>query len=163
MDINLDSPVFKAWLWFMVFAAALAALGVGRPRRPLSAWLGDFFPRWGLAGILVWVVVHGIWAARELLNMRLIIPFTPIEAYLEYGTYWGAVLTGVLTITFMAASLLLSAIFERPQYYVRARVYYMAAEPEYVAYREVEYGRAREEEPREYAIARSRKRGAVAH
>jgi len=116
-------PVFGGWVWLMIIALALAFIASLPPRRPLSGWLGDFFIRWGLAGILVWFVINGIWAIREVLNMRLIIPFSPLEAYLEYATVWSAVLTGMATFLFFGSTLLLRAIFAREEW-PKGLVYY---------------------------------------
>ncbi|MFN3805181.1 MAG: hypothetical protein ACK4SY_09000 [Pyrobaculum sp.] len=111
----LTHPVAFSWLLLMAIALGLALLASMPPRRPLGGWLGDFFIKWGLAGIFVWFVINGFWALRELLNMRLIIPFTPIESYLEYATVWSAVLTGVATFIFFGSALLLRAIFSREE------------------------------------------------
>lgn len=111
----MSHPVFGGWMWFMIIAFALAFIASLPPRRPLGEWLGDFFVRWGLAGLLVWFVVNGIWAVREVLNERLIIPFSPIEAYLEYASVWSAVLTGMATFLFFGSALLLRAIFTKEE------------------------------------------------
>jgi hypothetical protein len=112
--MDLDNVVVRAWLWFMILALVIALVASMPPRRPLAGWFGDFFVRWGLAGILVWFVVNGLWAVRELMGMRLILPFSPLEAYLEYATVWGAVFTGLATFIFFGAALLLNAIFSKP-------------------------------------------------
>lgn len=64
---------------------------------------------------MLWFLTTAVWALREVMNMRLILPFSPLEAYLEYLTWWGAALTGMLTITLFAATLFLQAIFSRPE------------------------------------------------
>jgi len=119
--MDLDNVVVKAWLWFMAAAFIIAFMASMPPRRPLTSWLGDFFVRWGLAGILVWFVVNGLWAVRELMGMRLILPFSPLEGYLEYATVWGAVFTGLATFIFFGFTLLLNAIFSKP---VETLIYY---------------------------------------
>jgi hypothetical protein len=126
--MDLDNVVVKAWLWFMAAAFIIAFMASMPPRRPLTSWLGDFFVRWGLAGILVWFVVNGLWAVRELMGMRLILPFSVVEAYFEYATVWGAVFTGLATFIFFGSTLLLSAIFSRPveTLYYRQVVYAIA-------------------------------------
>lgn len=96
-------------------ALAIASVATGPPKRPLRGWLGDFFVRWGLAGLLVWFVVHGFWAVREVLGQKLVIPFTPLEGYLEHATVWSAVATGLATFLFFGAALLLGAIFAREE------------------------------------------------
>jgi hypothetical protein len=103
------------------------------PRRPIGQWVGDFFVRWGLAGILVWFVVNGLWAVRELMGMRLILPISALEGYLEYATVWGAVFTGLATFIFFGSTLLLNAIFSKT-----------AAEPWVVYYRRVVFAAAAE-------------------
>lgn len=112
----ITHPVAFSWLWLMAIALGLAFLASMPPKRPIRGWLGDFFIRWGLAGILVWFVINSFWALRELLNMRLIIPFTPLEGYLEYTTVWSAVLTGVATFIFFGSALLLRAIFSHEEW-----------------------------------------------
>jgi len=125
--MDLDHVVVRAWLWFMAAAFIIAFIASMPPRRPVGQWVGDFFVKWGLAGILVWFVVNGLWAIRELMGMRLILPFSVLEAYLEYATVWGAVLTGLATFIFFGSALLLNAIFSKPA----------AAEPQLIYYRQV--------------------------
>jgi hypothetical protein len=116
-------PVVGGWVWFMLIALAIALIASIPPRRPLASWFGDFLIRWGLAGILVWFVVNGLWAIREVMGQRLILPFSPLEGYLEYATVWGAVLTGMATFLFFGSALLLRAIFVREEW-PRGVVYY---------------------------------------
>ena len=125
--MNLDNVVVQAWLWFMAAAFIIAFIASMPPRRPVGQWVGDFFVRWGLAGILVWFVVNGLWAVRELMGMRLILPISALEGYLEYATVWGAVFTGLATFIFFGSALLLNAIFSKP----------VAAEPQLIYYRQV--------------------------
>ncbi|MEZ0319959.1 MAG: hypothetical protein ABWK05_08225 [Pyrobaculum sp.] len=108
-----SNPVIGGWIWFMVIALALAFIASLPPKRPLGGWLGDFFIRWGLAGLLVWFVVNGFWAVREVMGQKDILRFTPFEGYLEYATVWSAVLTGMATFLFFGSTLLLRAIFEK--------------------------------------------------
>ena len=103
--------VLRAWATMMALAVLLA-LVASPPRRPIAAWLGDFFVRWGLAGLLVWFLVWGYWAVRELAGIKIGIPFSSIEALIESASAWGAALTGLTTFLFFGASLLLRAIFE---------------------------------------------------
>jgi len=142
--VNWDHPVLIAWIYMMLIALILALFGNGRPYKPFRTWLSDLFPKWGLAGILIWLVIHVFWGLRELMNMRLILPFGPLEGYLEYATYWGAVFTGILSIGFLGVAVLLAAIFDKPvvMNYTRARVWYLVAEEGYVSYREVEIGKS---------------------
>lgn len=111
----MSHPVVGGWVWFMIIAFFLAFIASIPPWRPLGEWVGDLFIRWGLAGILVWFVVNGIWAIREVMGQRLIVPFSPIEGYLEYATVWSAVLTGMATFLFFGSALLLRAIFAREE------------------------------------------------
>jgi drug/metabolite transporter (DMT)-like permease len=118
----------------MAAAFIIAFMASMPPRRPFATWLGDFFVRWGLAGILVWFVVNGLWAVRELMGMRLILPFSVLESYLEYATVWGAVFTGLATFIFFGSTLLINAIFSKPAaeaqlIYYRQIVFAAAAEP----------------------------------
>ena len=122
----LDAIV-HAWLWFMLTAFIIAFIASMPPRRPIATWLGDLLVRWGLAGILVWFVVNGLWAVRELMGMKLVLPFSVVEGYLEHATVWGAVFTGVATFIFFGSVLLLNAIFSKPA----------AAEPLIYYYRQV--------------------------
>jgi len=122
----LDNVVVHAWLWFMTAAFIIAFIASMPPKRPLASWFGDFLVRWGLAGILVWFVVNGLWAVRELMGMRLILPFSPLEGYLEYATVWGAVFTGLATFIFFGSVLLLNAIFSKPTA-AEAVIYYRQA------------------------------------
>jgi len=100
----------RAWTTMMALAVLLALIA-SPPRRPIAAWLGDFFVRWGLAGLLVWFLVWGYWAVRELAGIKINIPFSSIEALIESASAWGAALTGLTTFLFFGASLLLRAIF----------------------------------------------------
>jgi len=136
MDL-LDSIVVRAWLSFMTAAFIIAFIASMPPRRPFAAWLGDFFVRWGLSGILVWFVVNGLWAVRELMGMKMMLPFSVLEAYLEYATVWGAVFTGLATFVFFGSALLINAIFSKP-----------AAEPQIIYYRQVFIAAAVEEPAR---------------
>jgi len=141
--VNWESPVLIAWVYMMVIAFFLALAGNGKPYRPFRQWLSDLFPKWGLAGILIWLIVHVVWGVREIMNMRLILPFSPLEAYIEYATYWGAVLTGILSVGFLGVMVLLAAIFDKPIVVdYRVRTWYLLAEEGYVRYREVEMGRS---------------------
>jgi len=137
----------------MFIALVLALVGNGKPYRPFRQWLSDLFPKWGLAGILIWLVVHIIWGVREIMNMRLILPFSPLEGYLEYATYWGAVLTGILSVGFLGVTVLLAAIFDKPIRvgYARASVWYFVAEETYVKYRELQVVKAKEKQEVEEA------------
>ena len=137
--MDLDNVVVRAWLWFMTTAFIIAFVASMPPRRPFATWLGDLMVRWGLAGILVWFVVNGLWAVRELMGMRLILPFSVLEGYLEYATVWGAVFTGLATFVFFGAVLLLNAIFSKPA----------AAEPQLIYYRQVVFAAASEEAEKE--------------
>ncbi len=146
----VDHPVVWAWLWFMVAAFIIAFVASMPPRRPASQWIGDFFVRWGLAGLLVWFVVNGLWAVRELMGMRLILPISVLEAYLEYATVWGAVFTGLATFIFFGSTLLLNAIFSKP-----------AAEPQLIYYRRVAayaFYAAPEAEPPQKSVVKVYKR-----
>jgi hypothetical protein len=129
----MKHPVVSGWMWFMLIAFAIALIASIPPRRPLASWFGDFLIRWGLAGILVWFVVNGLWAIREVMGQRLILPFSPLEGYLEYATVWSAVLTGMATFLFFGSALLLRAIFAREEL-PRGVIYYrqevVIAEPE---------------------------------
>ena len=143
----LDAIV-HAWLWFMLTAFIIAFIASMPPRRPIATWLGDLLVRWGLAGILVWFVVNGLWAVRELMGMKLVLPFSVVEGYLEHATVWGAVFTGVATFIFFGSVLLLNAIFSKP----------VTAEPQLIYYRQVVFmaeGRKAEGEAR--AVAEGRK------
>jgi len=133
--VDLENVVLRAWLWFMAAAFIIAFIASMPPRRPIGQWVGDFFVRWGLAGILVWFVVNGLWAIRELMGMKLILPFSVVEAYLEYATVWGAVLTGLAVFIFFGSTLLLNAIFSK------------AAEPQVIYYRQVVFAAAAEPAP----------------
>jgi len=128
----------------MLIAFLLAFVGNGKPYRPYRQWFSDLFPKWGLSGVLIWLVIHVIWGLRELMNMRLILPFAPLEGYLEYATYWGAVMTGIMAIGFLGVTVLLAAIFDKPikMDYTRARVWYLVAEEGYIRYSEVVMGRS---------------------
>lgn len=122
MDL-LDHNWLDWWVGLMALALSIALAASGWPRRPLGGWLGDFFVRWGLAGLLVWFVVNGLWAVRELLGQKLVIPFAPFEGYLEHATVWSAVATGMATFLFLGSALLLRAIFEKGEAvaYIRIR------------------------------------------
>jgi hypothetical protein len=153
--MDLDNVVVRAWLWLMVAAFIIAFIASMPPRRPLTSWIGDFFVRWGLAGILVWFVVNGLWAVRELMGMRLIMPFSVLEAYFEYATVWGAVFTGLATFLFFGSALLLNAIFSKPA----------PAEPQLIYYRQVVFAAAAaepagaaEKEPPERPVLKAYKR-----
>jgi hypothetical protein len=122
--MDLDNVVVRAWLWLMAAAFIIAFIASMPPRRPLAGWIGDFFVRWGLAGILVWFVVNGLWAVRELMGMRLILPISALEGYLEYATVWGAVFTGLATFVFFGSVLLLNAIFSKPAVVEPQLIYY---------------------------------------
>jgi hypothetical protein len=130
--MDLDNVVLRAWLWFMTTAFIIAFIASMPPKRPVGQWVGDFFVRWGLAGILVWFVVNGLWAIRELMGMRLILPISALEGYLEYATVWGAVFTGLATFVFFGSALLLNAVFSKPA----------AAEPQIIYYRQVVFASA---------------------
>jgi hypothetical protein len=149
--MDLDNVVVQAWMWLMVLAFIIAFTASMPPRRPLGGWIGDFFVRWGLAGILVWFVVNGLWAVRELMGMRLILPFSVLEAYMEYATVWGAVLTGLATFVFFGSVLLLNAIFSKPA----------AAEPQLVYYRQVVFAAVAEPAPKEDAPSKEASKAVI--
>jgi len=107
--------VLRAWITMMAIAVLLALIASLPPRRPLAAWIGDFLVRWGLAGLLVWFLVWGYWAVRELAGLKIGIPFSSIEALVEHASVWGAALTGLAAFLFFGAVLLLRAIFEGPR------------------------------------------------
>lgn len=110
----VDIHVLSLGMTILMGIAFFLALLSERPRRPFRRWFLDFMVKWGLAGIFVWFVIHGFWALRELLNMRLVLPFSPLEGYLEYVTVWSAVLTAIATFIFLGSAILLNAIFDRP-------------------------------------------------
>jgi hypothetical protein len=113
---RMDSlNLVNVWIVMMTAAFVIALTASLPPRRPLASWLGDFFVRLGLAGLFVWFVTTGLWAVRELMNMRLILPFSYLESVLEYYTYWAAALTGLATFIFFGATLMLNAIFAKPE------------------------------------------------
>ena len=105
----------RAWATMMALALLVALAASLPPRRPLAGWLGDLLVRWGLAGFLVWLLVWGYWALRELSGIKIGIPFSSVEALIEYGTAWGAALTGLAAFLFFGTVLLLRAIFEREE------------------------------------------------
>ena len=149
--MDLDHVVVRAWLWFMAAAFVIAFIASMPPRRPIASWIGDFFVRWGLAGILVWFVVNGLWAVRELMGMRLILPISALEGYLEYATVWGAVFTGLATFVFFGSVLLLNAIFSKSA----------AAEPWVVYYRRVVFAAAAEPAAEEAARGKEASKAVV--
>ncbi len=147
---GLAHPVALGWLWLMAIAFIIALVASMPVSRPLSSWLGDFFVRWGLAGILVWFVINSFWALKELLNMRLVVPFTPLEGYLEYATVWGAVLTGLATFAFFGTALITRAIFDKGELpkgviYYKREIFIATSQP--VGVKEAESGKEAEREP----------------
>ncbi|MFB6491235.1 MAG: hypothetical protein TU35_008400 [Thermoproteus sp. AZ2] len=112
---NAKSSIVLSWLLMLLVAAALALMASGRPKRPFRRWLGDYFVKWGLAGLLLWLVVFGLWAVREVLAQNYVFLIGPLEGFLENATIWGVVLTGFLTTVFFGGTLLLQAIFAKPE------------------------------------------------
>lgn len=116
------NQLIYSWATLMAIALAIALIASLPPKRPVRNWLGDFFVRFGLSGLMLWFLTTAVWALREVMNMRLILPFSPLEAYLEYLTWWGAALTGMLTITLFGTTLFLQAIFSRPEVIITQQV-----------------------------------------
>jgi hypothetical protein len=154
---SVKGSILLSWLLMVLMAAALALMASGRPRRPARRWFGDFFVRWGLAGLFLWFVFFALWALREVLAQSFVFPVGPIQGFIENATLWGVVLTGFLTITFFGGTLMLQALFSKAEV-PEGVVYYrqeVIVTPQRIAGREV-FAHLPEEPPelREEAAAR---------
>jgi hypothetical protein len=104
--------VIPAWIFMMATAFLIALAASLPPRRPLRRWTGDLLVKWGLAGILMWIVVTFMWAIREVLSGYAFIKIYPIEGYIEYASLFAVALTAIATLAFFAVALLINALFE---------------------------------------------------
>jgi len=114
MDVvTLHLGLIKAWWDFMLIAAAIAALATALDAKtPLKYKILDFFVRWWLGGVFIWISVILLWGFAEVAGQRLVFEWTPLAAALEYMTVWGAFFTLIITMLFAAVALLIRAIFE---------------------------------------------------
>ena len=108
-DVEYVLPV---WLAMMAIALLIALTASLPPRRPLRRWVGDLFVKWGLAGILLWIVMTFMWAIREVLSRYAFIHIYPLEGYIEYASLFAVVLTAIATLAFFAIALLVNALTE---------------------------------------------------
>jgi len=104
--------VLPAWIFMMTIALLIAFAASLPPRQPLRRWIGDLFVKWGLAGILLWIVTTFIWAIREVLSGYAFIKIYPVEGYIEYASLFAVVLTAIATLAFFAIALLINALTE---------------------------------------------------
>ncbi len=112
---SVKGSIIASWLTMTLIAALIALVASGRPRGSARRWLGDFFVRWGLAGLFLWFVFFALWALREVLAQSFVLPVGPIQGFIENATLWGVVLAGFLTIAFFGGTLLLQAVFSKPE------------------------------------------------
>ena len=114
-----------AWLALLAVASLMALAATGLPnRKKLWRWLGDYFVRWGLAGLFLWFVMFAFWAFREILAQSYVAAVWPIEGFIENSTLWGVTATGFLTLAFFGGTLMLQAIFSRVEAPHEGVVYY---------------------------------------
>jgi len=105
--------LIQAWWDFMMIAAAVAMLATALDAKtPTRYKVLDFFVRWWLMGVLIWVSVILLWGWAEVAGQRLIFKWGPLEGAFEYMTVWGAFFTLVITMIFAAISLIIRAVFE---------------------------------------------------
>ena len=106
--------VASAWLALLAVASLIALAAVGLPKRDrIWGWLGDYFVKWGLAGLFLWFVMFAFWAFREILAQGHVAAVWPLEGFIENSTLWGVTATGFLTLAFFGGTLMLQAIFSR--------------------------------------------------
>ncbi len=112
---SVRGSIIASWVAMVIVAALIALIASGRPRGSARRWLGDFFVRWGLAGLFLWFVFFTLWALREVLAQSYVLPVGPLQGFIENATLWGVVLTGFLTTAFFGGTLLLQAVFSKPE------------------------------------------------
>jgi len=106
--------VASAWLALLAVASLIALAAVGLPdKRRLWGWLGDYFVKWGLAGLFLWFVMFAFWAFREILAQSYVAAVWPLEGFIENSTLWGVTATGFLALAFFGGTLMLQAIFSK--------------------------------------------------
>lgn len=106
--------VASAWLALLAVASLIALAATGLPdRRRLWGWLGEYFVKWGLAGLFLWFVLFAFWAFREILAQSYVAAVWPLEGFIENSTLWGVTATGFLTLAFFGGTLMLQAIFSK--------------------------------------------------
>jgi len=97
----------------MLVAAAIAAVATALDTRtPTRHRVLDFFVRWWLGGVMIWVSVILLWGFAEVAGQRELFHWGPLEGALEYMTVWGAFFTLVITMLLAAVALVVRAIFE---------------------------------------------------
>jgi len=106
-DVEYVLPAWLAMMAIAFFLALAATLASKPPRR-----IGDLFVKWGLAGILLWIVMTFMWAIREVLSRYAFIHIYPLEGYIEYASLFAVVLTAIATLAFFAIALLVNALTE---------------------------------------------------
>jgi len=111
--VAVHAGLIKVWWDFMAIAGVLAGLATALDAKtPWHIKILDFFVRWWLGGMLIWISVILIWGFAEVAGQRQILEWVPLLGALEYMTVWGAFFTIIITMLFAAISLLIKAIFE---------------------------------------------------
>jgi len=111
MDAQLG--LIRAWWDFMLIAAAIAATATALDTRtPTRHKALDFFVRWWLGGVMMWISVILLWGFAEVAGQRQLFKWAPLAATFEYMTVWGAFFTLIITMLFAAIALIIRAIFE---------------------------------------------------
>jgi len=114
MDVvAIHAGLIQAWWDFMLVAAVIAALATALDTKtPTKYKILDFFVRWWLGGVLIWVSVILVWGWAEVAGQRQLLEWIPLLGALEYMTVWGAFFTLIITMIFAAISLIIRAMFE---------------------------------------------------
>jgi len=111
--VTLHAGLIRVWWDFMTIAGVLAGLATALDiKTPLKYKILDFFVRWWLGGVLIWIAVILAWGFAEVAGQRQLLEWFPLLGALEYMTVWGAFFTLIITMLFAAISLLIRAIFE---------------------------------------------------
>jgi len=111
--VAVHAGLIRVWWDFMTIAGVLAGVATVLDKKaPWHIKILDFFVRWWLGGVLIWISVILIWGFAEVAGQRQLLEWIPPLGALEYMTVWGAFFTLIVTLLFAAISLLIRAIFE---------------------------------------------------
>jgi len=105
------------WILPLLFHVALSiaiwyvTYRVSPPRPPYVEWASSYLMRVGAIGLLAWLVVEALWGWREVLAAHGAV-MGPAEGWLEYATWWGAVLTAALHLAALGGGAALQILAE---------------------------------------------------
>jgi len=104
----------EAMLTLSLALALFFTLADRDSRSSVRAFISDLFVRWGLSGLMLWVLVLVAFGLYELGLQRGLFHFLPFFGIAEYGGFWGVAISGAVALLFFVTALFISALARAP-------------------------------------------------